>query len=252
MADFVSTMTDTSSITISNSDGTPPFDATLHLKTPPMSDEHKLLSESVLATLRGEHAELFTMHEQWLTADDQVSRFLIARSHTPKPAMELLLEALKWRTLRRPDRVIDEEMWEWLSQEVDKYVVFVHLNTFSIFNAPGIKSTLETLQMLSRCFPERMGHCVAFCPPLYFYVVWESVKGFLDPKTVSKVVFITGDVSEGSKNDIQLKTIIGDDWKKICGAGQSQVPGNSPGFDHSDYWPKLKGRVEGLRVAPTI
>mmetsp|Transcript_32537 Transcript_32537/g.71598 ORF Transcript_32537/g.71598 Transcript_32537/m.71598 type:complete len:107 (+) Transcript_32537:107-427(+) len=106
--------------------------------------------------------------------------------------------------------------------------------------------------MLSRCFPERMGHCVAFCPPLYFYVVWESVKGFLDPKTVSKVVFITGDVSEGSKNDIQLKTIIGDDWKKICGAGQSQVPGNSPGFDHSDYWPKLKGRVEGLRVAPTI
>jgi hypothetical protein len=36
---------------------------------------------------------------------------------------------------------------------------------------------------------------------------------FIDPKTVSKMVFITGDVSEGSDNDLKLKELIGPNWK---------------------------------------
>jgi hypothetical protein len=36
---------------------------------------------------------------------------------------------------------------------------------------------------------------------------------FIDPKTVSKMVFITGDVSDGSENDLKLKELIGSDWK---------------------------------------
>ena len=36
---------------------------------------------------------------------------------------------------------------------------------------------------------------------------------FIDPKTVSKLVFITGDVSEGSDNDQTLCALIGPHWK---------------------------------------
>lgn len=36
---------------------------------------------------------------------------------------------------------------------------------------------------------------------------------FIDPKTVSKMVFITGDVSEGSANDLKLREMISSEWK---------------------------------------
>jgi hypothetical protein len=61
---------------------------------------------------------------------------------------------------------------------------------------------------------------------------------FIDPKTVSKVIFINGDVSEGSENDLKLKTIIGDNWKILSGACQPVVAsGCSPGYNHDGYWP---------------
>ena len=45
-----------------------------------------------------------------------------------------------------------------------------------------------------------------------------------------------------------MKVIIGEDWKKLTGAGQPVlVPGCSPGFNHDEYWPELLKKVYALQ-----
>lgn len=79
------------------------------------------------------------------------------------------------------------------------------------------------------------------------------VKGWIDPKTASKAIFMSGDISENSKNDMMMKHIVGDDWKLLTGAGMpvtkqgySEKHGkqiaSSPGYDHATYWPTVLDR----------
>jgi hypothetical protein len=62
------------------------------------------------------------------------------------------------------------------------------------------------------------------------------------------MVFITGDVSDGSKNDLLLRDIIGPNWKVLTGAEQpilqQTVPASSPGYCHAKFWPSFMKRVE--------
>lgn len=52
----------------------------------------------------------------------------------------------------------------------------------------------------------------------------------MDPRTVAKVVIISGDVSDGSENDKKLRALIGDNWRVLTGAEQEVVsPDCSPG-----------------------
>jgi hypothetical protein len=44
----------------------------------------------------------------------------------------------------------------------------MHLGNFSLFNAPSMKASRETIYMLCNCFPERLGHCIAYLPPSVF------------------------------------------------------------------------------------
>ena len=130
---------------------------------------------------------------------------------------------------------------------VDKYYIFIHLETFSFFNMPPFQSTRETLLMLCDCYPERLGHCIVYLPPSIFYAFFNTLKPFIDPKTVSKLVFILGDTSENSANDELMRVIIGDDWKRLTGADQPVVlPGCSPGYDHDIFWPEICKRIENL------
>lgn len=147
---------------------------------------------------------------------------------------------------------------------VDKYLIFIHLKNFSIFNTPPWSSTRETIQMVCDCFPERMGHCIAYQPPAIFRTFFNTVKGFLDPKTVSKMIFIIGDVSPGSENDKTMRSVVGDNWREITGAEQEEAMTDpekvttddvcsskkgqrcSPGYDHNKYWQSVKVRLEAL------
>lgn len=128
---------------------------------------------------------------------------------------------------------------------VDKYLVFMHLENFSFWNTPPFASTRETIHMLCNCFPERLGHCIAYQPPAIFRTFFNTVKGFLDPKTAGKMIFVIGDVSEGSENDLLMKSIIGDDWKKLTGAEEPVLnPNTSPGYDHEKFWPTVLQRLD--------
>jgi hypothetical protein len=108
-----------------------------------------------------------------------------------------------------------------MPKNVDKFLIFMHLENFSFFNMP----------------------------PGIFRTFFDTVKGFLDPRTVSKMVFITGDVSDGSANDILLRSLIGDDWKVMTGAEQPVAhPKSSPGYLHHKYWPTVTQRMELFRA----
>lgn len=127
----------------------------------------------------------------------------------------------------------------------DKYLVFIHLESFSLFCMPTLNETKETIAMLNSYYPERLGHCIAYQPPMYFRIFFETVKGFLDPKTVNKLIMVSGDVSEGSENDLLMKKIIGDNWKQLTGVEQPVIkPGCSPGYDHDKYWPQVVQTVK--------
>ena len=131
----------------------------------------------------------------------------------------------------------------------DKYVIFIHLEHFSLLNNPTLSETKETINMVCNSFPERLGHCILYQPPWIFKGVFEAVKRFIDPKTVRKVVFIIGDDSEGSENDILMKNLVGNHWKSLTGAGQSLYqPKSSPGYNHNVFWPLLMNRVRELQM----
>mmetsp|Transcript_15037 Transcript_15037/g.25074 ORF Transcript_15037/g.25074 Transcript_15037/m.25074 type:complete len:303 (+) Transcript_15037:243-1151(+) len=279
-----------------------PFVSDVHLLTPRISNEHKEQYDEIVSKLRNEHKDLCDFHAEWLFDDEhQIYRFMIARNFHTQQVIALLVEALNWRSKRRPSDIENQPNWseimstesetgkiycpgvdQWgrsvlvlnnsvqntksdddhmvflawnlefaiktMSPSADKYLVFVNLENFSLFNNPSMNETLETLKMLSRCYPERLGHAIAYQPPTIFPTVFNAVKMFLDPKTTSKIVFISGDVSDGSKNDLELKSIIGDNWKILTGAEQPVVvPGCSPGYDHSKHWPSVLARLETLK-----
>ena len=71
---------------------------------------------------------------------------------------------------------------------------------------------------------------------------------FIDPKTASKVVFIRGDVSSGSDNDVRLTEIIGEDWKLKTGVDQYTHPKCSPGYDHQTYWASVVKRMQNFET----
>ena len=81
-------------------------------------------------------------------------------------------------------------------------------------------------------------------------------KPFIDPKTAAKMIFITGDVSDGSANDKLLRELIGPNWKVLTGAEQPILqktkPASSPGYLHSVHWENLMKRVEVVQEREKI
>ena len=140
-----------------------------------------------------------------------------------------------------------------MSSSVDKYVILINLKKFSLINNPTLQTTKETIKMLCDCFPERLGHLICYQPPWVFKGVFDAVKMFIDPKTVSKVIFLVGDDAEGTDNDTTMRNIIGDNWRTLTGAGQPVlVPGCSPGFDFQVYWKDVMARVSNLQQQEAI
>jgi hypothetical protein len=136
-----------------------------------------------------------------------------------------------------------------MPSHVDKYLVFMHLTNFSFFNTPPLSSTKETIHMVCSCFPERLGHCIVYQPPTVFRLFFNTVKGFLDPKTANKMIFLSGDMSDGSENDLRMRELIGDNWKVLTGAEQPTLSKNmSPGYDHEKHWPSVMQNLTDLKA----
>ena len=114
---------------------------------------------------------------------------------------------------------------------VRKYVIFLHLSDFSLRNNPSWAVTKETMRMLTCCFAECCGHIILHNAPKVFAVAYRLVKPLIDPKTATKILFVT------DSDEDKMKELIGDDWRAITGAGQTRLDKCSPGYDHSVQWP---------------
>ena len=123
---------------------------------------------------------------------------------------------------------------------VEKHVVFINLENFSLWNAPSLSTTKVTLDILSKYYCERLGHGILWQPPAYFSVFLSACSAFIDPVTYGKVVFIRGEYGEGSDNDKTMRFLLGENWKQITGVDQPKVAEeSSPGYDHARYWPNV-------------
>ena len=130
---------------------------------------------------------------------------------------------------------------------VERYTVFMNLEAFSFFNMPSMAESIESIKMLTQCYPERLGHCIVYLPPFVFKAFYDSLSFMVDARTLKKVVFIYGDVSDGSDNDRIMRKIIGDDWKELTGATMPVLkPGCSPGYDHDIVFSKMVSNYESL------
>lgn len=102
----------------------------------------------------------------------------------------------------------------------------------SIWNSPPLKTSLETLKTLTERYPEHLGHAIVYKPGMLFSGLWSACKPLLDPKTVRKIIFVRGDVADGSKNDLMLKDILRDDWRALCDRAKDD-------YDHQSFWAQV-------------
>ena len=118
-----------------------------------------------------------------------------------------------------------------------KYTIVLRLgHSTSLRAMPPYKTTAETIKVLSDVYVERMGTAILYRPPKIFGIFLKTFSSLVDAKQMSKVIWITGSVDDGSKNDILMKSILGDSWKEIVGEGMPQQDEKScPGFVYDTY-----------------
>lgn len=124
--------------------------------------------------------------------------------------------------------------------EVDKICLVIKLQNFSLLNSPPWATTKETLQVLTGCFPETLGHAIVYRPPAIFQSLWRVAGPLLDRKTFSKVVFVTGGAASsapGGANDALMREVVGDNWREMTGCELPvRSPGCTSGFEPCEYW----------------
>jgi hypothetical protein len=86
----------------------PPFSMVTHICAP-KPDEKAIAAIAELRQLLEENVDLYD--EEWAT-EEQLHRCLIAKQFNMKVALNLCLEALKWRKKRAPHLIESTEGWQ--------------------------------------------------------------------------------------------------------------------------------------------
>jgi len=123
---------------------------------------------------------------------------------------------------------------------VEKYFVFIHLENYSFWTAPPMKTSKETNTVLADRYPEHLGHCVCWQPPWLFGKFWSVISAFIDPVTKSKIHFLRGEYQKGTENDLIMTALVGENWRELCGVDQKQYqPAAALGYDHDTFWKQV-------------
>jgi len=80
--------------------------------------------------------------------------------------------------------------------DVEKYVLLMDFNGYSMRNAPNISTQRETMSILQDQYPERLGLAVFVDAPFLFHQTFKLLRPFVDPVTAAKLVFVSGKEKE--------------------------------------------------------
>lgn len=108
-----------------------------------------------------------------------------------KPRNQLKEAGTQKQQMRHLVYTLERAIWE-MGPGVEKYVLLIDFNGYSIRNAPNISTQRETMAILQDQYPERLGMAVFVDAPFLFNQTFKLLRPFVDPVTAAKLVFISG------------------------------------------------------------
>ncbi|CAM9127627.1 unnamed protein product, partial [Ectocarpus fasciculatus] len=76
------------------------------------------------------------------------------------------------------------------SAEDDKICLLLDFDGYSMRNAPPMKTSRETLDILQNHYPERLHRAYCLRPPWIFSATFKMISPFIDPVTAQKIVML--------------------------------------------------------------
>ncbi|GAM28852.1 hypothetical protein SAMD00019534_120280, partial [Acytostelium subglobosum LB1] len=76
---------------------------------------------------------------------------------------------------------------------IEQLAILIDFNGYSLFNAPPLSVSKQTLEILSDHYPERLGTAFVVDPPMIFNILYNAIMPFVNPVTAKKIVFVKGD-----------------------------------------------------------
>jgi len=75
----------------------------------------------------------------------------------------------------------------------EKIVMILNYDDFSRANTPPMSLAKELISIFERNYPEQLAYLVFVEPPFLARTIWSIIKKFIDPDTVQKIKFVSGD-----------------------------------------------------------
>jgi hypothetical protein len=127
--------------------------------------------------------------------------------------------------------------------EDGKLCLIIDFDGYSIMNAPPMKTSMETLNILQNHYPERLAKAFLVRPPWIFHSFYSLISPFIDPVTKDKVIMLS------SKKHATLVEKIEDCYLEGTVGGLDARPFESALYLSTNdmsvcYWAQLQAKDE--------
>lgn len=115
---------------------------------------------------------------------------------------------------------------------VEKLVLFIDFEGYSMRNTPSVKMMRETLTVLQDYYPERLGLAICLNAPTLFHTFYKIIKPFIDKNTVQKIYFFKVNNTKKSKEWTEFAPQVFDlDQLEVDYGGR-----NEKGYNPEEYF----------------